>query len=542
MANRTRAGGRIGEYERLRNLDWEPKSVKLEDTLIEPTKYDLPKHGYDPFRLTSLEYHAMEAQKDEDLYGMLEGAVRHGAAQKIEQRFGEYVKLIAAMLPPAEHYAHRSFGRAVRAIPVPELQAGYSYQMLDEMRHFQMEMMCWNRFRMKHNYPDPYGFDRWPGMWSRTLAGNLFRSGVENFITNDPISNLVFIQMFAETASTNMLFVAMPDIAARNGDDVYATCGLSIQSDEARHMANGYATLMSVIEASDRNVELLQEDVIWGAWRDFTTFALPIMFVYEASAKVRPERSALELWEQWVLDQFYGSYMGKLEKYGIKVPDEMIEDMHEWVRWGPSTLGAFAQIAWPFMFWRQEPLGPADFEWYEKKYPGWYDRYGIIYQLIDECSHKENGAWVTQEGLSLLGKGLQLCQVCHYPTLLPHPMIDVEKYRRFVKKPGHNGGGERIMAFCSKWCEGIYDREPQRFQTAGFYDSYKDWQVGDILRDQNLVRPDGKLIPQPRLDTLGTDDMWSVEDIDRFGVPFSLSLTEADLDDPMIPHAAQTSG
>ena len=62
--------------------------------------------------------------------------------------------------------------------------------------------------------------------------------------------------------------------------------------------------------------------------------------------------------------------------------------------------------------------------------------------------------------------------------------------------------------------------------------------------DPYIIRllPDGKLIPQPRLDTLGTDDMWSVEDIDRFGVPFSLSLTEADLDDPMIPHAAQTSG
>ncbi|HYT39333.1 MAG TPA: hypothetical protein VEN99_07475, partial [Acidimicrobiia bacterium] len=53
-------GGRIGEYERLRNLDWEPKSVRFEDTVLEPTKYDLPKHGYDPFRLTAIEYCAME--------------------------------------------------------------------------------------------------------------------------------------------------------------------------------------------------------------------------------------------------------------------------------------------------------------------------------------------------------------------------------------------------------------------------------------------------------------------------------------------------
>jgi|GEM_PF-790639 len=534
-------GGRIGEYERLRNLDWEPKSVKFEDTVLEPTKYDLPKHGYDPFRLTAIEYCAMEQQKDNDLYGLLEGAVRHGAAEKIEQRFGEYVKLIAAMLPPAEHYAHRTFGRAVRSIPVPELQAGYSFQMLDEMRHFQMEMQCWNRFRIKHNYPDPYGFDRWPGMWARNIVGDVFRSGVENFITNDPISNLVYLQMFAETAATNALFVAMPDIAATNGDDVYATCGLSIQSDEARHMANGYATLMSVVEASDRNVELLQDDIIWAAWREFTTFSLPIAFVYENGAKRRAKRSALELWEQYVLDQFYGSYLGKLEKWGIKVPDEMIADMHEWMRWGPSTLGVFAQMVWPFLWWRQEPLDDADFEYFENKYPGWYERFGIIHQLINECSARGNGTVVTLEGLGLLGKTLQLCQVCHMPTILPHPLLGAENYRRFVKKPGVNGhtGETQIITFCSKWCEQIYDREPHRFQTPGYYRHYDGWQLGDLLRDQELLRPDGKLIGQPRLDTLGTDDMWTIDDIDGFGIPFSMLLTEGDLEDPMIPHAAQ---
>ncbi len=77
--------------------------------------------------------------------------------------------------------------------------------MLDEMRHFQIEMQAWNRFRIKHGYIDPYGFDRWPSMWSRNVAGNIFRAGVENFITNDPITNIVFLQMFAETAATNVL-------------------------------------------------------------------------------------------------------------------------------------------------------------------------------------------------------------------------------------------------------------------------------------------------------------------------------------------------
>ena len=120
-------------------------------------------------------------------------------------------------------------------------------------------------------------------------------------------------------------------------------------------------------------------------------------------------------------------------------------------------------------------------------------------------------------------------------------MIGAEEYRRFVKRPGLNGnaGETEIVTFCSKWCEQIYDREPHRFQTPGYYRHYNDWQLGDLLRDQELLRPDGKLIGQPRLDTLGTDDMWTIDDIDSFGIPFSMLLTEEDLKDPMIPHAAQ---
>jgi ATP-dependent HslUV protease subunit HslV len=45
----------------------------------------------------------------------------------------------------------------------------------------------------------------------------------------------------------------------------------------------------------------------------------------------------------------------------------MIADMHEWMRWGPSTLGVFAQMVWPFLWWRQEPLDEADFEYFENK-------------------------------------------------------------------------------------------------------------------------------------------------------------------------------
>lgn len=79
---------------------------KGQDTILEPTKYDLPKHGYDPFRLTAIEYSQMEAQKDQDLFGVLDGAVRQRAASRIEPRWGEYVKLLAAVVPPGGGVRH----------------------------------------------------------------------------------------------------------------------------------------------------------------------------------------------------------------------------------------------------------------------------------------------------------------------------------------------------------------------------------------------------------------------------------------------------
>ena len=56
------------------------------------------------------------------------------------------------------------------------------------------------------------------------------------------------LQIVAETAFTNMAFVALPDIGARNGDFALPTTYLSVQSDEARHISNGYATLMTVLQ------------------------------------------------------------------------------------------------------------------------------------------------------------------------------------------------------------------------------------------------------------------------------------------------------
>ena len=53
---------------------------------------------------------------------------------------------------------------------------------------------------------------------------------------------------------------------ARLFDTVLPSLFLSIQSDESRHMANGYATLAACL-SDDRNLEFLQQDLEEALWR-----------------------------------------------------------------------------------------------------------------------------------------------------------------------------------------------------------------------------------------------------------------------------------
>ena len=71
----------------------------------------------------------------------------------------------------------------------------------------------------------------------------------------------------AETAFTNTLFVAMPAEAAANGDYLLPTVFHSVQSDESRHISNGYATLLMAL-ADEENHQLLERDLRYAWWNN----------------------------------------------------------------------------------------------------------------------------------------------------------------------------------------------------------------------------------------------------------------------------------
>jgi methane monooxygenase component A alpha chain len=313
----------------------------------------------------------------------------------------------------------------------------------------------------------------------------------------------VGLQVITETAYTNPLFVATTEIAAANGDLVTPSTFLSIQSDEARHMANGYATLSAVL-SEPSNIPMLQRDLDRCFWRQhaFLDPFLTVVYDYFCTSRVRSYR---EYWEEWVWEDWVGAYMDRLAPYGISRP-ETAEAARGNVPWVGHDLAVVTAAMWPVHFWRQDPMTAADFEYLEDKYPGWWNRYGSFWERYAEVSERSAG------GLSveLLEETPLICRVCQMPALA---IAGTSLDPRVVADPAG-----RRHAFCSDDCEDIFVEEPHRYTGRTWSEINDGVELSEYLVREGLVRTDGvTLVPQPHLATEASR-LWTVEDIRRYGI------------------------
>ena len=219
-----------------------------------PTRYTIPATGKDPFRMLIRDYVKMEAEKDDRTHGFLDGVLRMGTAEQVQPRFMECMKLTLPGLTFAEFAAVAATGGIIASVQNQELRQGYHAQMLDEIRHTQLEMTL-RDYYVRH-WRDPAGFDISQQALHQHPGGLVSIGLFQNFNTGDPVDCIVNLNVCVETAFTNILLVAAPQIAVANGEHAMATAFLSIQSDEARHMANGYGSLMAVLQ-DETNVPAL---------------------------------------------------------------------------------------------------------------------------------------------------------------------------------------------------------------------------------------------------------------------------------------------
>jgi len=495
---------------RIADLGWTPSYVK--EAMAFPTDYKISRQPKDPMKQVLRSYFPMQEEKDNRVYGALDAALRGDMFRNVDQRWVEWMKLFLAIIPFPEISAARSMAMLGRLAPGDDLRTGFTMQMVDEFRHstIQMNLKKW----YMENYIDPAGFDITEAAFGKCYATTIGRQFGEAFITGDAITSAnIYLQVVAETAFTNTLFVAMPSEAARNGDYALPTVFLSVQSDESRHIGNGHSLLMSILNNPDNHL-LLERDIRYAFWQNHAIVDAAIGTIIEYGTRNRDKKkeSYAELWHRWIYEDYYRTYMLPLEKYGIKIHHD---DVHQ--AWEDITkngyvhkVAQFFSAGWWANFWRIDPLDERDFDWFEYKYPGWYNEYGAWWENYRKLS-KPGSVPIT-----FADTGYVYPHRC-WSNLVPCVIRDQLKVDE-VDGQLYTYGSEVDRWTHKEAFSGEYKGRPTpamgRFSGRRQWEElYDGWDVADAIKDMGFVRADGKtLIAQPHL-SLEEKDMWTLDHV-----------------------------
>jgi propane monooxygenase large subunit len=514
-------------HKKIQELSWQP-------TFASPAKKYKTDYSFDrvpqkdPLRQILRSYFPMQEEKDHRVYGAEDGAIRGNMFRQVQERWMEWQKLFLSIIPFPEISAARAIPLLFSTVPNPEVHNGLAIQMIDEVRHSTIQQNL-KRLYMNH-YIDPAGFNSSLRNFHNDYCGTIGRQFAEGFITGDAITAAnIYLQVVAETAFTNTLFVAMPAEAAANGDYLLPTVFHSVQSDESRHISNGYATLLMVL-ADEDNRTLLERDLRYAMWNNHAVVdaAIGTFIEYGTKDRRKERQSYCEMWRRWIYDDYYRSYLMPLEKYGLKVPHAEVEEA--WNRlWNKGYVHEVAQFfatGWLANYWRIDPMTDKDFEWFEYKYPGWYDKYGKWWENYNRLRYPNGHKPIAFEDVDY--QYPHRCWTCMVPCLIREDLVVDEV-------------GGQVRTYCSETCHWTdtvafqpqYDGRatPNMGQLVGTREwetLYHNWDFSDIVKDMGTVREDGTtLTAQPHLDLDDPKKMWTVEDMR--GLPFpspNVSLNE----------------
>jgi methane monooxygenase component A alpha chain len=209
-----------------------------------PTKYKMANDTKEQFKLIAKEYARMESVKDERQFGSLQDVLaRVDAAKRVHPKWNETMKVVSNFLEVGEYNAIAATGMLWDSATAPEQKNGYLAQVLDEIRH--TNQCGYVNYYFSKNGQDPAGHN--DARRTRTIGPlwkGMKRVFSDGFISGDAVECSINLQLVGEACFTNPLIVAVTEWAAANGDEITPTVFLSIETDELRHMANGYQTLI----------------------------------------------------------------------------------------------------------------------------------------------------------------------------------------------------------------------------------------------------------------------------------------------------------
>jgi propane monooxygenase large subunit len=253
----------------------------------------------------------------------------------------------------------------------------------------------------------------------------------------------------------------------------------------------------------DHNIPLIEQDLASSWWANHAFIDPFAGTLVEYFSEDRSDtESYLQKWDRWVNDDYYKSYIEQLGKLGLNMSTGPFKNARQRIADGLIHRTAiFAFAIWPLAYWRFDGLNERDFEWFEARYPGWYDEYGMLWEAFNALKDPREGALFLN---GFLENASPICWSCMMQCLGDHDQI----YRVV---------DDRTRFYCSHECCANDVMYPYRYTgDRQFFDKYHGWSLADVVRDIGFVRADGKtLVGQPHLD----DDkpLWTLDDLEQIG-------------------------
>ena len=210
----------VEAHDRVKDFDWEP--TYAEQPVRYPTKYKIPQddQGSLPPPHPRLRDDGARRRTTASTAPSRTSLARSNAPAKAERRWMEIMKPAIPIVNFGEYAAMKSCGQLIDTVDNAELRQGYMAQMLDEVRHTNQETYL-TRYFAKHA-AEPDGFAHSMKIKGTNMFNRAGRAALENFFVGDPIEGALNLQVVAETAYTNPIFVAMTEVAALQGRPVHA--------------------------------------------------------------------------------------------------------------------------------------------------------------------------------------------------------------------------------------------------------------------------------------------------------------------------------
>ena len=324
----------------------------------------------------------------------------------------------------------------------------------------------------------------------------------------------------------------MPAEAAANGDYLLPTVFHSVQSDESRHISNGYATLLMAL-SDENNRQLLERDLRYAWWNNHRVVdaAIGTFIEYGTKDRRKDRESYAEMWRRWIYDDYYRSYLVPLEKYGLVIPHDLIEEAWNqiWNKGYVHEVAQFFATGWLANYWRIDAMTDEDFEWFEHKYPGWYDKYGAWWENYSRLATPNGHHPIVAEDVDYVYP--HRCWVCMVPCLVREDMVMDQvdgQWRTYCHEVCH---WTDKTAFRPTY-QGRQTPNMGRLVGQREWETlYHGWNWADVVSDMGFVRDDGKtMTAQPHLD-LDPKKMWTLDHLRRMGPLLSPNVVLNEMSD-----------